>query len=84
MGLIEWYILFAVATAIFMHIEFFVPVLNNIEGFIPTPVVVEYRKLFYVTTFCISMLMAPLLSIPAIFFSERFKRSLENELRRND
>jgi len=80
----ELYALFALTTAIYLHFWVYVPVMREIEHVIPTPVVIEYRNLTYFSFFVGALLIAPILIIPAVFFHERFAKSLADTLRKND
>lgn len=78
MGLIEGYILFALATTIASLYELFVPVINSLSLTHPEVPVVQHKWITLGTFTCITLVVAPLMLLPCIVPSmgERFRKSL--------
>ena len=78
MGLIEGYILFALATTIAALYELFVPVVNSLSLTHPEIQVIQYKWITLSTFTCITLIVAPLLLLACIVPSmgERFRKSL--------
>lgn len=78
MGLIEGYILFALATTIAALYEIFVPVLSSLSLTHAELQVIQHKWITLATFTCITLVAAPLLLLPCIVPSmgERFRKSL--------
>ena len=78
--MLEYYIIFALATSIFALIDVFMPVLKEAKEFGVRNVLTENPKLSYFVYFCISTIIAPMLVIPLLVPSMniRFRASLAN------
>jgi hypothetical protein len=78
MGLIEWYLLFALTTAIMAAIDVFIPLLSEARSNGVANVLTTNFKLSIVVYLGISTLMAPLLIVPLLVpsMNERFKDAL--------
>ena len=78
MGLIEGYILFALATTIASLYELFVPVINSLSLTHAEISVVQHKLITLGTFTCITLAVAPLMLLPCIVPSmgERFRKSL--------
>ena len=78
MGLIEWYLLFALTTAIMAAIDVFIPLLSEARSNGVANVLTTNFKLSIVVYLGISTLMAPLLIVPLLVpsMNERFKDTL--------
>jgi hypothetical protein len=78
MGLIEGYILFALATTIASLYELFVPVINSLSLTHAEVSVVQHKWITLGTFTCITLVAAPLMLLPCIVPSmgERFRKSL--------
>jgi hypothetical protein len=79
--LVILYATFAIATAIMMFIEVFIPVMQAIEG--ENLQVNEYRKITYFALFMLSMLKAPQSFFVCInpYACEQFRKHLEHSFR---
>ena len=78
--MLEYYIIFALATSIFALIDIFMPVLREAREFGVRNVLTENPKLSYAVYFCISTLIAPLIILPVLVpsMNARFRNSLAN------
>lgn len=78
MGLIEGYILFALATTIASLYELYVPVINSLSLTHAEVSVVQHKWITLSTFTCITLVVAPLMLLPCIVPSmgERFRKSL--------
>lgn len=78
--MIEYYIIFALATSIFALIDVFMPVLQEARDFGVQNVLTENPKLSYFVYVCISTLIAPLIILPLLVpsMNARFRASLAN------
>lgn len=78
MGLIEGYILFALATTIASLYELFVPVINSLSLTHAEISVVQHKWITLGTFTCITLVIAPLMLLPCIVpnMGERFRKSL--------
>lgn len=82
MGLITWYILFALTTAFAALYELVGPVLRQIEAVTPEDNLIKNKLLSYVVFFGLSVLCAPMLIIACLVPStgEAFRRVLLQSL----
>jgi|LakMenEpi03Aug12_release.lakeMendotaPanAssembly.Ray.scaffolds.fasta_scaffold127660_3 hypothetical protein len=78
MGLIEGYILFALATTIAALYELFIPVINSLSLTHPEIQVIQHKWITLATFTCITLVVAPMMLLPCIVPSmgERFRKSL--------
>lgn len=78
MGLIEGYILFALATTIASLYELYIPVINSLSLTHAEVSVVQHKWITLGTFTCITLVVAPLMLLPCIVpsMSERFRKSL--------
>ena len=78
MGLIEGYILFALATTIASLYELYIPVINSLSLTHAEVSVVQHKWITLGTFTCITLVVAPLMLLPCIVPSmgERFRKSL--------
>jgi hypothetical protein len=78
MGLIEWYCLFALATALTSYYELFNPVLQQLEVAQPENNLVTTKFLSFVIFVGGAFLIAPLLVLPCIHpkSGETFRKAL--------
>ena len=76
--MLEYYIIFALATAIFALIDVFMPVLKEAKEFGVSNVLTDNPKLSYFVYVCISAIIAPMLIIPLLVpsMNTRFRNSL--------
>lgn len=74
----EYYIIFALATAIFALIDIFIPVLREARDFGIKNVLTENPKLSYFVYFCITAIIAPMVVLPILVpsMNVRFRASL--------
>ena len=78
MGLIEGYILFALATTIAALYELFIPVINSLSLTHSEIQVIQHKWITLATFTCITLVVAPMMLLPCIVPSmgERFRKSL--------
>lgn len=78
MGLIEYYLIFAISTAIVALLDFFNPALADAEADGIKNVFTENPKLAKFVYFILTILMAPLIIMPLLVpsMNERFRLSL--------
>jgi hypothetical protein len=76
--MLEYYIIFALATAIFALIDVFMPVLREAREFGVCNVLTENPKLSYLVYVCISTIIAPMIVVPLLVpsMNARFRASL--------
>lgn len=82
MDFIGFYILFAVTTGLMFLIEFYIPIMQNIEIIKPEHVLIRSKYTSIVTMFFMGVLTAPLLIIPCIIPSigKSFRDSLQEAM----
>lgn len=78
MGLIEYYLIFALTTSIFALIDVFIPTLNQAREDGVANVLTENPKLSVLVYFFLTTLIAPFVILPLIVpsMNTRFKNSL--------
>lgn len=78
--MLEYYLIFALATSIFALIDVFMPVLKEAKEFGVRNVLTENPKLSYFIYVCISTLIAPMIVLPLLVpsMNTRFRNSLAN------
>ena len=76
----EYYIVFALTTAIFALIDIFMPVLREARDFGVKNVLTENPKLSCFVYLCITAIIAPLVALPVLVpsMNVRFRASLAN------
>ncbi len=76
--MLEYYVIFALATSIFALIDVFMPVLKEAREFGVHNVLTENPKLSYFVYVCISAIIAPMLIMPLLVpsMNTRFRNSL--------
>lgn len=78
MGVIQWYVIFAITTALTAHYELVYPVLDKLSVAEPKHNLVEYKWITHIIFLIINMLMAPAMLLPCILpgMGARFKDAL--------
>lgn len=78
MGLIEYYLIFALTTAIFALIDVFMPTLRAAKAEGVKNTLTENPKLSYLIYVCITTIIAPLVILPMLVpsMNERFRNSI--------
>lgn len=78
MTFVEYYIIFALTTAIFALIDVFIPVLREVKNFGISNVLTENPKLSCLVYFCLTTLIAPFIILPTIVpsMNVRFRESM--------
>jgi uncharacterized membrane protein YdjX (TVP38/TMEM64 family) len=78
MGLIEYYLIFAITTSIFAIIDVFIPELNNARQEGVRNVLTENPKLSVTVYFVLTVLIAPFVILPLLVpsMNVRFRNSL--------
>lgn len=86
MGLIEYYLIFCLTTAIVALIDVFGPALRTAQADGVKNVLTENPKLSMCVYLCITTIMAPFIILPLLVPSmhERFKTSLTQIIREED
>lgn len=86
MGLIEYYIIFALATSIFALIDIFYPALNAAKADGVVNSLTENPKLSYLIYLCITTIVAPLVIFPLLVpsLNERFRESISKTIYAED
>lgn len=86
MGLMEYYFIFALTTAIVALIDVFSPALRTAQADGIQNVLTQNPKLSMCVYLCITMVMAPFIILPLIVPSmhERFRSSLTEIIREED
>lgn len=86
MGLIEYYIIFALATSLACCYEFFWPTIVEAKDLGISNEFTEYPKLSCFIYICISTIMAPILVLPLLSSvkAEQFKNGLRNAIFNKD
>jgi len=82
MGLIEYYLIFAITTALSCCYEFFWPCIKEADDLGVKNEFTEYPKLSCFIYICISTIIAPILLMPLLFTrsGEKFKNGLRNTI----
>ena len=77
--LLEFYILFALSTAIFALFELFLPVVLNVSKLDPTAMVARNKFTTILTLLVMAVILAPVIFPACIFpgMSARFREALE-------
>lgn len=83
MGLIEFYLIFALTTSLIALIDIFIPAVQEAKADGITNVLTENCKTSYLVYFVISAILAPFIFLPVIIPSmhARFKTSLTKTIR---
>ncbi|HEY9706379.1 MAG TPA: hypothetical protein V6C58_28340 [Allocoleopsis sp.] len=66
MGVIEWYLLFAVTTAAAAHYELVSPVFNMLEMINDKHNLIQYRFIASITFFLMNVVIAPIIFLPCV------------------
>jgi hypothetical protein len=80
-----WYMLFALTTSIASLYELISPVMGALEKLEPNNVIIENKKLAYITFFLFGIMVAPLLLFSTIIpsFGMRFRNALLGSLKQD-
>ena len=79
MGLIEYYLIFALATSLFALIDVFYPILKAAKADGVVNALTENPNLSYFVYVCITTIVAPLVILPVLVpgLNERFRQGIK-------
>jgi uncharacterized membrane protein YdjX (TVP38/TMEM64 family) len=79
MGLIEYYLIFALTTSLFALIDIFYPTLKRAQAEGVDNTLTQNPKLSYFVYVCITTIIAPLVFLPLIIpsLNQRFREGIE-------